>query len=515
MEKKRDKLEDLFRRSLENYSVPGLKPWEEERKLLDEVKRKRRSRRPGFWTFSLIVFFVGSALVYMVLPNENQKKKELSEAQSRITNSGSGQKRIQITKGKNQSHIDKPEQSILSDDSFIKKDMNRKEHITKKRISMNQKSIRQSSQTDLEKARNVEPGIRSSDAQNEPDEVVLDSVVEFSDIAKINDTDLLGHSVSIVEKPEAAHTDLATPAIQPVYKQLKAGNGLELPRVSVANLTAAPEAVDDQPLPKELSNSYPRTIYTGVLVGIDHLVLPRSNESSVKFSSRGFNESPSLSFSGVVQLTPRLLIRSGINIHRFREALTVEINKSITDTVFAVRERPDDIIYTKSTREVVFRNSQQFVNNYTSVSVPILVGYDWTLGRVSVSLFGGFSTNFSLKETAVASAKYSITKSMVSDYWNGMDADLEGYVHYNKYNEYTAEFAPVETSVAPFSVLLDTRLIGRLPIMQNLDVAAEISYAKGITSMLIGNPEARPSVAGAKIGLIYRWKKKVLKGIDH
>ncbi len=522
MEKKHDNLEDLFRKSLENYSVPGLRPWEEERKILEELKKKRRLRRPGGWVYFLIASLVVGSLIYMGLPRTGKEARNGFKGKQKATASSSPPKPIQPEKSKDPVETGSDQKKTISffTDSLKKTDMSRLGHVADKMGgSLEQKVNRHALVT--------EPKAVTSSRlydKGEQLEVIPKKVVDQPYPGETGNYNVMDQPMAPDEKPHLVHDGKGLVhaeilLIPPLYTQIKSENGLTLPKITL--FKAMSSEIKDGSTKDESSWEAPpsfsfRQVSAGVLAGIDNLVLPRNNVTNVEFVSSGFNESPSISFSGILHLSPRFMIRSGINIHRFREKLTADINKTITDTVYAVKERQgtSDITITESTRELTFKSSHQFSNSYTSVSIPISLGYDWAVGRGSVSLFAGVLANFSLKETAIASARYNISKSMVSDYQDGMDPDLEGYIHYNRYNEYTTGFNPVELKLAPLSMLFDARIMGRLPLKSNLDVAAEISYAQGITSFFAGNSDIRPSVLGAKVGLMYRWKKQGLsKGL--
>ncbi|GAA4436426.1 hypothetical protein GCM10023091_14310 [Ravibacter arvi] len=67
MEERYDSLEELFRKSLKNYSGHGVRPWNEEKKILDAWKKRTLSRRQDYWLYLLSGILLIAVLLYVVL----------------------------------------------------------------------------------------------------------------------------------------------------------------------------------------------------------------------------------------------------------------------------------------------------------------------------------------------------------------------------------------------------------------------------------------------------------------
>lgn len=73
MEERDDSLEELFRKSLKNYSGHGVRPWHEEKKILDAWKKGTLSRRQDYWLFLLSGILLIAVLLYVVLHQKVHK----------------------------------------------------------------------------------------------------------------------------------------------------------------------------------------------------------------------------------------------------------------------------------------------------------------------------------------------------------------------------------------------------------------------------------------------------------
>lgn len=492
MEKKHDNLEDLFRKSLENYSVPGLRPWQEERKLLEERKRKRR-RRPGYWPYLLATLFLIGTFWYVGVPDPDRRSHTDTDRSKVKANRFPTDKAMEEETLAGEYRKPPPpgidsigntqNLSIKNTESSLRKVV---ETILSERIG--EVFNDEGPQSD---GRIPTVGL-SREGEGNPNSLIRQDSFNGLPNDTFTDRALIGKSVLLLNPPE-----------------FRIKNTLALPELNAASFPFLGDTIDDAAGKED--SSLPtrnfRVFSLGALVGGDHLALPRSADQGIEFSATGFLQSPSISLAGFLQLSPRLMIRSGIDYYLFRERLNANVHRTITDIVYTVREKPGDVTYTESDRQVRFDSSYQFDNRYSVLGVPVLAGYTLPFGKGNVSLLAGVVANFQLKQTGVVSTEYLISSQMVNDYTDGMDPDLEGYIHYERYNEYSGEFAPIESKVKPLSLLVDFRAMGRWTLKSNLDLCAEISYRQGITPFFAGNPSINPVQTGVKIGVLYSFRK--------
>ncbi len=491
MEKKHDNLEDLFRKSLENYSVPGLRPWEEERKLLEERKRKRHSRRRGYWPFLLAALFLIGTIFYVSIPTPDKESISRTDGGKMNINRIPTEKVTGSQIPANRS-VPIPQAGVVGAAKTQTESM--KEGInpgnSSSKDDFKAKVSNPIDKTSNRNGRHPDESLGREEDYFEPSLAQQDSVGKLAD-----------HAFAGVEATGQRVSFLAP-------LKFRTANTLALPKPDRVGFTLAADDTTTVRQKDSPSALKPFPVFSlGGLIGIDHLLLPRSDKEDIEFSSTGFMESPSISLAGILQFSPRFLLRSGINLHQFRERLNADVHRTITDIVYAVREKPGDVNYTESDRQVSFNSSYQFDNRYSVLGIPVWAGYILPLGKGDVSLLAGVVANLPLKQTAIVSTDYLVNSQMVNDYTDGMDPDLEGYIHYERYNEYTAEFVPVESKVRPLSLLIDFRAMGRWPLKPNLDLSAEISYAQGVTPFFAGTLPNRPTHTGVRIGILYAFKK--------
>ncbi len=464
MENGQDKLEELFRKSLEKLSIGALTSWEEELRIL-ELRKRAEGRWRRLQTLSFITMLVTTGVFVPLLPDAPGKADPVAPVLS------------QAGERQGKEAVPAPVRRSGSPEGNTRPE-------------------------------GTEPCHRAG----------IPPVSLTGPAGKSGRTTEDTHPAAPVAAVEAYLPPAGgEPRLTGIEATKKGTGDPELPGPPGFEAEAVREAVvpDDPAAPgipgepgaaAAPGRRWWRPAAVSLMLGADNFRLPvyaEDVQSSVS-SSRVFR--PSVGVSGIWDLAPGVWIRPGIQWHPYREHMEAGRSETLVDTMYVVKRKAGDTISTGLAREVALTGRQQFDNSHTYLKLPFSLGYEWQAGRGLLSAYAGFSAGISLTRRAIASAGHELTDKTVADYDNQMDPGPDGYVHYKEYREYSYGFLPVRSELRPLLLQVELGVLGRWPVAKHLDLAAELSYARGMTPVFRDGNGPPRGIAGIRMGVIYRIK---------